>query len=170
LADAAIGDRFRSAAQPFALIDRLQLICALEASIRGDRRRPWHVLRTGDVTAALRALLWKRLGREQLAREFLRRSHVDDLRAVAGHLLEHVVAKRADRGIGSLRSVFAALEGRLLRDERSTLRGPLRAAAVHESHVLMPVVLEEPEEPCGEPVVVIAEDSDGRVLRDTVLR
>src|SRR6185503_2107491 len=28
LADAAIGDRFRSAAQPFALIDRLQLIFA----------------------------------------------------------------------------------------------------------------------------------------------
>ena len=148
---------------------RLQLVRALEAPVLGDRRRPRHVLRAGDVTAALRALLRKVLGREELAGVFLRRPDVDDLRAVAGDLLEHVVAQCADRRIRTLCLVLAARERRTLGHERAAFGDPLRATAVDELRVLVPVVLQQPEEPRGEPVVVVAVDDDGRVLRDAAL-
>src|SRR6267378_4185867 len=50
------------------------------------------------------------------------------------------------------------------------LGDPLRPSAVHELHVLVPVVLQEPEEPGREPVVVIAVRDDRRRRRHPVLR
>src|SRR5437867_1092909 len=170
LADAAVGDGLRAAREPLALVDRLQLVRALEAPVLGDGRRPGHVLRAGDVTAALGALLWKVLRRQQLARVLLRRADIDDLRSVAGDLLEHVVAQSADRRVRTLCAVFASLERRALGDEGPTLGDPLRATAVYEPRVLVTVVLQEPEEPRREPVVVVAVHDDGGVLRGPVPR
>src|SRR6266566_500224 len=47
---------------------------------------------------------------------------------------------------------------------------PLRAAAIHELHVLVAVILEKPEKPRREPVVVVAVRDDRRGRRHAVLR
>src|SRR5439155_9564835 len=91
LADAAVRDDLTASGQALSLVDRPKLVGVLEASVFGDGRGPRNVLRAGDVTTALRALLWKILRREQLARVLLRGADVDDLRATIRHALEHQV-------------------------------------------------------------------------------
>src|SRR5437867_3594638 len=93
--------------------------------------RTWWRDGKGLVTAALFAHLCNVLRRQHLARVLLRRADIDDLRSVAGDLLEHVVAQSADRCIGTLSAVFGSLERRALGDEGPTLGDPLRATAVH---------------------------------------
>jgi hypothetical protein len=43
---------------------------------------------------------------------------------------------------------------------------PLLAAAIHEADVFVPVDLQLPQRPCGEPVVVIAIEDHGGVVAD----
>src|SRR4030081_1250816 len=123
------------------------------------------------MTAALRSLLREVFGCEELARVLLRRPDIDDLRSVPRHdLLEDVVAERADRGVWCAGAVLALRVGRRVVRQRTLLRDPLRAAAVDELHVLVPVVLQQPEEPRGEPVVVVTVRDDCRTRRDALLR
>src|SRR5439155_15900897 len=163
LADAAVRDDLTASGQALSLVDRPKLVGVLEASVFGDGRGPRNVLRAGDVTTALRALLWKILRREQLARVLLRGADVDDLRATIRHALEHQVPQGAHRRVRRLRPIVAPRERWRRVRQGSTLCDPLRASTVHEAHVLVAVVLEEPEEPCREPIVVVAIDRDGRI-------
>ena len=123
------------------------------------------------MAAALRALLREILWREQLAGVLLRGADIDDLRAVSrDDFLEHVIAKRPDRGVRTARAVLALRIARGVVRQRTFFRDPFGATAVHELHVLVAVVLEKPEEPGRKPVVVIAVRDDRRARRDALLR
>ena len=122
------------------------------------------------MAAALRAFLWKILRCQQLAGVLLGRPDVDDLRGAGYDLVEDVIAERADRRVRASRPVLGLSERRRVGRQRTFLGDPLCPAAVHQLGVLVPVVLQQPEEPGGEPVVVIAVRHDRRLGRDPVLR
>ena len=71
------------------------LVGGLERAVLLDRLRPRDRLRAGDVAGALRALLLVAGHGDDLARELLRRAHVDQDVAVAERLAD-LVAARAD--------------------------------------------------------------------------
>ena len=102
-------------------------------------------------------------------RLFLRRADIDDLLAARNHLVEHVVAKGADGCVGSAGAVLALCVARPVVGQPAFLGDPLRAATVHELHVFVAVVLQEPEEPRREPVAVIAIRDDRRSGVDATL-
>src|SRR5437868_9267638 len=105
LADAAIRDGLGRAIEALLAVDALELIDRLEAAILAHRARPRDIDGALDVTAALRPFLWEVLRREELARELLRRPHVDELLAVLLDGLEHVLTERPERGVGAARGV-----------------------------------------------------------------
>src|SRR5439155_9742729 len=148
-----------------------ELVGWLEPAVFGDRGCPGDVLRTRNVAGPLRALLREILRRQELTGVLLRRADIDDLRAVPRHdFVEDVIAQRADRCVGRTRSVLALRVARRVAREWPLLRDPFRSSPVRELHVFMAVVLQEPEEPRGEPVVVVAIGNDGRPRRDPVFR
>ncbi len=107
----------------------------------------------------------------ELAAVLLRAPHVDQRTPVLD-LLEHIFPERADPlVVPLLLRAVARLggPGRLPR-QRTVLRLPLPAAAVHDPSVLVAEELEDPERIAGPPVVLVAVEDDGRVVRDPPLR
>ena len=78
----------------------------------------------------------------------------------------HIVTERADRVVAGPRVEGRLLERRHLGRRRPPLRDPLLARAVHQLHVVVPVVLEVPVRVGGEPVVAVAVEDDRVVVRD----
>ena len=116
--------------------------------------------------AALRALLLVAGHRDQLAGELLRRAHVDQPR-VGADQLQHLVAHGADRPrpAPSPRRSRPGATGASV-EVGPPLRDPLLARAVHELHLVVPVVLQVPVGVGGEPVVAVAVEHDRVVVRD----
>ena len=79
LADAAVGDHVRVAVEDaLALVELAQLVGRLEGAVLLHRLGPGHRRGARDVAAALGALLLVAGHGDQLARELLRRAHVDE--------------------------------------------------------------------------------------------
>src|SRR5207237_8478650 len=76
---------------------------------------------------------------------------------------QRLVAQGPDRRVRLARLVAGRLVRRRVGDEFAALVLPLLPTAVHQPGILVAVVLEIPDEPGGEPVVVVAV-GDNRVL------
>src|SRR5881628_193030 len=166
LADAAVCDDLLVRRHAFRLVEGLQILRRLERPVLVDGLRPGDVLRSGDVSAALRVLRRIFRRREDLAAELLRSAHVDeDLPRLLVRLpdVREVDAKRLVR--------FLRREGRR-RERRHVLRhgqvllDPFLPTAVEEDHIVDSVILEHPERERREPVVEVAVQHDPMVVRD----
>src|SRR3954453_1594503 len=100
LADPAVGDYRRVAVDDaLALVQLAQLVGRLERAVLLYGLRPRDRGGARDVARALRALLLVARHTDQLAAELGGRAHVDELR-VRVERGQHLVALRADRGVG----------------------------------------------------------------------
>src|SRR6267378_8398313 len=166
LPDPAVCDDLLVRRDAFAFVEGLEILSRLERAVLVDGLGPGNVLRPGNVPASLRVLRRIFRRREDLSREFLRRSHVDEDFVLLLDRLPHVVQVYAE---GLVR--FLRREGRLgergdvLRD-REILLDPLLPTAVQEDDVVDAVVLEHPEDERGEPVVEVPVKDDFVVVRD----
>src|SRR2546430_10316023 len=78
LADPAVGDDLFVRRHALRLVEGFQLFDRLECAVLVHRLRPRNVLRSWDVTSALRVLRWIFRRRKDLAREFLRTADIDE--------------------------------------------------------------------------------------------
>ena len=78
LPDPAVGDHLAVARDALGVVERLQLVGALEGAVVVGGLRPRDVRRAGDVARYLRLLLRKVVRGQLLTAELLRRPHVDD--------------------------------------------------------------------------------------------
>ena len=100
-ADAAIGDDLVLPIYAFRAIKLLQLIGILERAVFVGRLRPGHIGGGGNMPGALRRFVHARR-RNDLAREFVDRAHVNEMTAIA--ILddgEDVFLSGADRFVGT---------------------------------------------------------------------
>ena len=80
--------------------------------------------------------------------------------------LQHLVAEGADVFVRFFRPILCFRVGWDILDERAVFLLPFGASAVHDLHVLVTVVLEQPQRIAGEPVGLVAVENDGRIVGD----
>src|SRR6266568_830109 len=139
LADAAVGDHVVTGVEAeLALVQRAELVDALEGAVVVGRLLPGDIARPRDVATADRALLRVVGHVQQLARVLLGRADVHQRQAPAD-VRQHVVLEGPDAGIVTLdHRVARALALRLLADQRAALLDPLLPAAVQQADVRVP--------------------------------
>src|SRR6185437_15795805 len=106
-------------------VEGTKLVVRLEGAVVVRGLAPRHVLRAGDVAGALRLLLRQMRGREQLARELVRRADVDQVDLVDGR--DRVVTEGADRAVDVLGLVLRGRAGGDVGDELARVELPLLA-------------------------------------------
>ena len=167
LADPAVGDdRVVAVDHALAGVELAQLVGGLEGAVLLHRLRPRDRGRAGDVAGALRALLLVAGHRDQLARELLRRAHVDEPGARVERRAAPRRAWRGSRRRPAARVNCCALVARHVGAGRPALGDPLLARAVHQLHVVVAVVLQVPVRVGREPVVAVAVEHDRVVVGD----
>src|SRR5438093_2305246 len=166
LADAAVCDDLLVRRHAFRLVEGLQILRRLERPVLVDGLRPGDVLRSGDVSAALRVLRRIFRRREDLAAELLRSAHVDED-------LPRLLVRIPDvRELDAKRLVRFLRRERRRRERRHVLRhgqvllDPFLPTAVEEDDVVNAIILEHPERERREPVVEVAVEDDLMVVRD----
>ena len=166
LADAAVGDHVVLPVDHLgALVELHQLVVRLERAIGRDRLAPGNVLGAGDVPRALCRLRHPRR-RDDVAHELGAGPYVDQGGLLALQCLLDIGTLGADRGVHLLgNGVAGGANARPLRDERPSLRHPLRPPAVHQLDGGVSVQLQQPERERREPVVVVTVQHDGRLGR-----
>src|SRR5436309_1501925 len=166
LPDPAVRDDLLVRRHAFRFVEGLEFFRRLERPILVHRLRPGDILRSGDVTAALRVLrrvFWRR---EDLAAELLRAAYVDEDLARLLVCLPHVREVRPERLVRFLRGEGRRGERGHVFRHRQVLSNPLLPPAVQEDDLADAVILEHPEREGREPVVEVAVQDDLMVVRD----
>ena len=109
LADAAVGDRFLGVVEALFRVQLGEVVVRLEGAVLVGGGAPRDVDGSGDVATLLRLLLRKVGGSEDLARELVRATNVDEVLAADG--VDDLVAECADREVGGSRPCTAWLRG-----------------------------------------------------------
>src|SRR6267143_2833970 len=156
LANPAVGDHLLVRRDAFAAVELLQLVRRLEGPVLADRLSPGDVGGCGDMAASLGALLGQVLGCQQLTAVLLGGADVDQLGARVLVAAADVVAEGADLGVGIRGAVLGRLRGRAVGSQLPALGLPFLPTAIHQPDIAMAVILQVPDEPGGEPVVVVA--------------
>src|SRR2546421_2952204 len=165
-ADPAIGDHGLVGSHALRFVEGAELVGGLEGAILANRLAPRDVGGTRNVAAALGALLGQVFRSQQLATELLGRADVDQGYPGFAQLGQHLVAEHPDALHRLAGPVSCRLDRRRFGHQLAAFVLPFLAATVHQPGVLVTVILEVPEEPGGEPVVVFAVDHDRVVVAD----
>src|SRR6266536_2113292 len=108
------------------------------------------------MSASLRSFLWQVSGSQQLTTVLSRRAHIDQGVTGLAQNREDLVTQRPDLCIRLRGMVGLWFVSRNFRGELAILGKPLHAPTVQETYILVPIVLENPQCPGSEPVVVMA--------------
>ena len=114
------------------------------------------------MAATLRSFLRQVGGSQQLTTVLARRADIDQGVTGLAQNREDLITQRPDIYIRFRGMIGLWFVGRNFRSELAILGKPLHAPAVQEAYILVPIVLENPQCPGSEPVVVVAIQYDCR--------
>src|ERR1700683_3833531 len=165
-ADTAIGNHLTITADALVAIELLQRIGILERTVFVHSLRPRHTDRARNVPAALRGLAhagW----RNHLAGELVIRTHVYEFHnTLPFERRENMLTLGANRSIRRFGAISGGLRTRRLGGKLPLFLKPFLAPAIHDADIAVAVVLQLPEGPGGEPIVVVSIDHNRAVVRD----
>ena len=162
LPDPAVGDGLPVVVEAGRGVDGGQFLIGLERPVLACGFAPGHVDGPGDMAGPLALLLGEVCRGENLAGELVRRADIDEVLGADGG--DHLVAERADAGIGRRRGVTGGWPADEIGGHRPAIEFPFLTAAVEQLDLVVAVELEVPVGVGGEPVVVPAVEDDGVVV------
>lgn len=171
--DAAVGDDVLVPGDALQLVQFPQRGCVLESTVLLHRLGPGDVRGTRDVSAPQRSLVGVIRHVETFTGELFPAAYVDQSAFAGLHpddVLQYVGRESTDRGIAVRHGVITFFDLLKLRGQRAALSDPFLTATVHQTHVLMPVVLEEPEGVSRPPVRLVAVQHDRVRVADALVR
>src|SRR5262245_58629194 len=166
LADPAVGDDRLVRRHSLGAVELAQLVGRLERAVVAYGLGPRDRVGGRDVPCPLRALLLVAGRRDEVSGVLLRAADVHERGPGLVEGGAYLVAVRPDRLVSVGHRVAAGRDARLVGREVARLVDPLLPAAVEDTDVAVAVDLQVPVGVRGEPVVAVAVQDQGRVVRD----
>jgi len=166
LPDPAVRNHLVFSVNSLPLVQLFQRFERFERAIFIRGLRPGNVRRLGNMSRALRRLAhpWRR---DNLPGEFVHRPHIHELSSLAPfHHRRDFFFTRANRFVPVRRAIRRRRHLRCFRVQRPLFFEPLLPSAVDQPHLLVPIVFQLPKRIRRKPVVIVAIEQDGRIVRN----